>query len=70
MTDNFQFLNRQEMASLSLEQRANAQGAEKNLNIHSLYLSGGTRHFQQSTQPRGLERKLSFLALGSDILTP
>ena len=32
MTDNFQFLKRQEMFSLSPEQRAkcNAQGAEKN----------------------------------------
>ena len=72
MTNNLQFLNRQEMVSLSLEQRAKCQCSRcwKKIIIHALYLSGGTRLFQQSTQLWDLERILSFLALGSDILTP
>ena len=42
----------------------------KKINIHALCLSGGTRFFQQATQQWGLERNLSVLALGSDILSP
>ena len=54
MTDNFLFLNRQEMFSLSPEQTAkcNAQGAEKK-STSMPYIcqeSGGTRIFQEATQ--------------------
>ena len=52
------------------EQAENTFSLQKNDHVHAQYLSGGKRLFQQATQLCGLERNLSFLALGSDILTP